>query len=49
MFYRVNKEDHHVVERTALPDHLIQNAQGQLAFEETMPRVSCVSKQTLAL
>lgn len=32
-------EDHHVVERTALPDELIKQAQGQLAFEETMPRV----------
>lgn len=39
LFLRENKEDHHVVERTALPDHLIKNAQGQLAFEETLPRV----------
>ncbi|XP_071138146.1 protein SSUH2 homolog isoform X1 [Mytilus edulis] len=33
------EEDHHIVERTALPDHLIKQAQGQVAFEESMPRV----------
>ena len=31
--------DHHVVEKTALPDDLIKQAEGQVAFEETMPRV----------
>ncbi|KAJ8301231.1 hypothetical protein KUTeg_020218 [Tegillarca granosa] len=29
----------HIVERTSLPDHLIRNVSGQVAFEETFPRV----------
>ncbi|VDI52641.1 Hypothetical predicted protein [Mytilus galloprovincialis] len=38
-FREHTEEDHHIVERTALPDHLIKQAQGQVAFEESMPRV----------
>ena len=37
--HRHTKVDHHVVEKTALPDHLIKQTQGQVAFEETMSRV----------
>lgn len=29
----------HIVERTALPDHLIRNVQGKVAFQEQQPRV----------
>ena len=34
-----NTKADHVVERTALPDHLIREAQGKLAFEDKQPRV----------
>ena len=37
--HRHTQIDHHVVEKTALPDDLIKQAEGQVAFEETMPRV----------
>lgn len=36
--WKTTKADH-VVERTALPDHLIREAQGKLAFEDKQPRV----------
>lgn len=35
-----NHKVDHIVERTALPDHLIRGAQGKLAFQDTQPRVS---------
>lgn len=40
--WKNNKVDH-VVERTALPDHLIRGAQGQMAFEDQQLRVAPVT------
>lgn len=40
--WKVNMKDH-IVERTALPDHLIRGATGGTAFEEQMPRVWPIS------
>ncbi|XP_005089285.1 protein SSUH2 homolog [Aplysia californica] len=34
-----NHVEDHIVERTALPDELIRGVSGQMAFEETQPRV----------
>lgn len=41
LFYvhRTNHLQDHIVERTALPDHLIRSVSGQVAFEEQQPRV----------
>ena len=42
LLYYVNRTNHlqdHIVERTALPDHLIRSVSGQVAFEEQQPRV----------
>ncbi len=39
LYCRQNHLDDHIVERTALPNELIRNVQGQLAFEEENPRV----------
>ncbi|XP_059150494.1 protein SSUH2 homolog [Physella acuta] len=38
-----NHTDHHVIERTALPNSLITRVTGLVAFEESLPRVSPVS------
>ena len=37
--WKTTKADH-IVERTALPDHLIRNAQGKIAFQDQQPRVN---------
>lgn len=37
--FRENHFEDHIVERTALPNELIRDVQGQLAFEEENPRV----------
>ena len=38
----------HIVESTALPDHLIREATGQIAFEESGVRVSKYEGERLA-
>ena len=35
----INHKADHVVERTALPDHLICGAEGKIAFQDQHPRV----------
>ena len=40
--WKTTKADH-IVERTALPDHLIRNAQGKIAFQDQQPRVAPVT------
>ena len=40
--WKTHKNDH-IVERTALPDHLIRGAQGQEAFKDQRPRVAPVT------
>lgn len=35
--FKNNKIDH-IVERTALPDHLIRGARGKVVFQDTQPR-----------
>lgn len=43
-FYcRINHLADHIVERTSLPDHLIRNVSGELAFEEELPRVWAIN------
>lgn len=37
--FRTNHTKDHIVERTALPDQLIREVSGQVAFEEQQPRV----------
>ncbi len=37
--WKTHKADH-IVERTALPDHLIRAAEGKVAFQDQQPRVS---------
>lgn len=39
--WKNHKEDN-IVERTALPDHLIRGAQGKVVFNDTQPRVGLV-------
>jgi hypothetical protein len=33
----------HIVERTSLPDHLVRNVSGEVAFEEELPRVWAIT------
>ncbi len=39
--WKTQKVDH-IVERTALPDHLIRAAEGKVAFQDQQPRVSMI-------
>ncbi|XP_064633849.1 protein SSUH2 homolog isoform X2 [Lineus longissimus] len=39
----INHLADHIVERTSLPDHLIRNVSGELAFEEELPRVWAIN------
>ena len=41
--WKTHKVDH-IVERTALPDHLIRAAEGKVAFQDQQPRVSCCQR-----
>lgn len=37
--WKTTKADH-IVEHTALPDHLIPNAQGRISFQDQRPKVN---------
>ena len=39
VYARTNHVDDYILERTAMPDKLIQNVSGDLAFEEKAPYV----------
>ena len=40
VYYRSVHTNDHIVETTAMPDHLVREAQGAVVFEESFVRVS---------